>query len=107
MRFKEHYGGDFPLINLRNNALMSSKVRLISLNTHQTDTMWKRMKSQSKLKDAPEVVMHTLRHTFASDLVNKGVSIYVIKELLGHSSVDVTNIYTHVSNRTLHDAVNL
>ncbi|MCB9336460.1 MAG: tyrosine-type recombinase/integrase, partial [Flavobacteriales bacterium] len=39
---------------------------------------------------------HTLRHSFASNLAQKGVSIYVIKELLGHSSVSTTEIYSHL-----------
>jgi site-specific recombinase XerD len=41
------------------------------------------------------VTWHTLRHTFASRLLNRGVDIMTVKELLGHSTVTVTMRYTH------------
>jgi len=47
--------------------------------------------------DVPDASLHTLRHTFASRLAQKGVSIYKVSKWLGHSSVVVTNIYAHLS----------
>ena len=44
---------------------------------------------------------HTLRHTFATDMLNNGADLMTVKELLGHSSVNTTGIYTHVSNEQL------
>ena len=41
------------------------------------------------------VTWHTLRHTFASRLLKRGVDIMTVKELLGHSTVTVTMLYTH------------
>lgn len=49
---------------------------------------------------------HTLRHSFASHLAQRGVSIYVIKELLGHSSISTTEIYSHLNVDSLREAVN-
>lgn len=50
---------------------------------------------------------HSLRHSFASNLVQRGVPLYVIKELLGHSSISVTEIYSHLTLDSLREAVAL
>lgn len=54
-----------------------------------------------------EVHFHSLRHSFASKLVQKGVSIYVVKELLGHKDVSTTQIYAHLDQNSLQNAVEL
>ncbi|MBS3945356.1 MAG: tyrosine-type recombinase/integrase [Melioribacter sp.] len=48
---------------------------------------------------------HTLRHSFASNLVQKDVSLYTVKELLGHSSISTTEIYSHLNMDSLREAV--
>lgn len=49
--------------------------------------------------------IHTLRHTFASHLVQNGVPIYDVSKLLGHSDVTMTEIYAHLGPNTLSDAI--
>ena len=53
----------------------------------------------------PDVRVHDLRHTFASHLCMNGVDILTVKELLGHSSVVMTQRYSHLTDHHKADAV--
>jgi integrase len=65
---------------------------------------WSRIRKRSGLLD---VRLHDLRHSFASFLVNRGVSLYVVQGLLGHSHARATQRYAHLTNDTLADAAEL
>ena len=53
----------------------------------------------------PKFHFHDLRHSFASNLVKKGVSLYVVSKLLGHKDIKTTQIYAHLNVDSLRDAV--
>ncbi len=83
---KEH---DYLFVNDRGEKITEAGIRYIINNI------------MKKLSIKVHVTPHVLRHTFATDMLNNGCDIKIVQELLGHSSLRTTEIYTHVTNERL------
>ncbi len=76
-----------------------------NLNAEYVSKQFKKAMRAAKLND--DIHFHSLRHSFASNLVQRGVNLYVVKELLGHEDIKTTQVYSHLTQSSLTSAVGL
>lgn len=92
-------------ISVDNTNFIFTRIKGIKLNE---DYVSKKFKKAIKISGLHHSIhFHTLRHSMASLLVQKGVSLYVVKELLGHESISTTQIYSHLQQDNLKKAIAL
>lgn len=91
---------------LSNEKIISEAVFLsIKGEALNRRSIWVRMKKYADSAGLTAKV-HTLRHSFATHLLNGGADLRVVQELLGHSDISTTQIYTHISSAELHKNYN-
>ncbi len=72
---------------------------------HQVARVLNRLFNPDKIEKKDRVVVHTLRHTFASHLVLNGIAIYTVKKLMNHSSIEMTERYAKLAPDVKAEAV--
>jgi len=88
-------------LEIRKGMEVKSKALFLSERKHRisprtTEHMIKRLIDNCGLNE--KISPHKLRHTFGTRLVRNGTDLVTIQELMGHSSLNTTQIYTHVNN---------
>ena len=80
----------------------------ITGDVHHTTTaakLWRKFTREMKLNE--NWTIHSLRHGFASYLLNQGASMFVVSELLGHSNIEMLDIYGHSTAKDMFDTLSL
>ena len=86
-------------INYRKDVDKSNKSR--RLTTRSIENI---VKKYIKIAGLPIMYTpHTLRHSFATDLLSQGADLRLVQEFLGHQNIATTQIYTHITNKQLRD----
>ncbi len=80
-------------------------IKPFDLTEYQCENAWRFARKAIGLEKDIQFVIHACRHTTATRLINNGIDLYVVKEWLGHGSIQVTERYAHLSpNKLLHAA---
>lgn len=99
------------LNEVRPQLLKKQRNNYLFLNHHgrklSRQGIWKNLKLEvQKAGIQKNVTPHTLRHSFATHILENGADLRVVQELLGHADISTTQIYTHLSKKRLADVYN-
>jgi len=83
------------------NCIQSGKLKISPITPRSIQRMIHKYALQAGI--TKDVTPHTMRHSFATDLLMNGADLRAVQSLLGHSSVTTTQIYTHVTDQHLQD----
>lgn len=89
--------------------IQTEKPHIYLFNSQKTDDgkpipitvraiQWVIKENRSKIGTSKKITAHTLRHSYATHLLESGLNLLALKELLGHARIETTLIYLHVSN---------
>jgi len=98
---------DHYLLHFRGSAGEKNEALFVSNKGIRLDriAVWERVKFYAKkINLSKSISPHTLRHSFATHLLENGADLRVIQEMLGHASIATTDRYTHVSQKYLTEA---
>jgi site-specific recombinase XerD len=84
---------------------VEGRVKPFTISINQAEYAWRRIRREMGLEEDKEFIIHALRHTCATRLVNNGIDLYVVKEWLGHSCIKITERYAHLNPKKLNEAV--
>lgn len=104
-RIKKIFQRYFKSIGNTKNSFVFFRKYGIKLNGEFISKQFKKAVRSAELNE--NIHFHSLRHSFASALVQRNVSLYAVKELLGHENIKTTQIYSHLQQESLNKAVNL
>lgn len=94
------------LLNHKRNSSKGSYIFIYNGNKIPSNLLRKKFVLLTQQCGFPELTkVHSLRHTFASHLVMKGVDLPTIKKLMGHTDIDTTMIYSHLTEKHVDEAV--